>query len=41
MTAWGLKDGEVALGGGLNPSLHPEGWFTVLLSHWRMLHAEC
>ena len=29
MTARGLEDGEVALGGGLNPSVHPQGWFTM------------
>lgn len=29
MSARGLEDGEVALGGGLKPLVHPQGWFTM------------
>lgn len=29
MTVQGLEDAEVALGGGLNPSVHPQAWFAM------------
>lgn len=41
MTARGQEDGEVALDGGLNPSVHPPGLVRHVPLHRRMLCAEC